>query len=634
MTSAASDPENRNDIIFALATPPGVSGVAVIRLSGPGALDAIRPMLGSVHGQSASRRADLSDQSADGRAEAFTIRPRYAHLVDIFSREKNFYDALSPVALLEGKPFSGPQVGQGPVGAEKKHKQKLDTGLLLWFPAPHSFTGEEVVELQLHGSRAVLDRVQSELGSLALPGDPQVSFRSHVAESSLLNRQAEGAGAPGPDEHKKNETALPGDGEDNPSSSSATRGRTNIIRPAQPGEFTRRAFHNGRMDLVEAEALADLLHAETDAQRVQAQLLGSPAQRQRYADWKTRLLRLMAHAEATIDFSDEELPDDLADQVQDRLGALAAELAGALDQATLAERVRDGIRIVLAGAPNAGKSSLLNALAKRDVAIVTDQAGTTRDLVEVQLDLAGFPVTLVDTAGLRETDDLVEAEGIRRAEQAVRNADLTLWLEDLSAADVPSPGPQAGGVTPLPSVSSVLKQESSLFVESGDSGDAQTFPREKKLSDVLPSFGILEREIFSREKVLPDALKNSGQEIWVLGTKADLAIDDEVKTFPREKILRISTRTGDGLRELTDALAARIAEKYSAVTESPAHSRLRQRAELESMHQALLSAQQAPLPELLAEDIRAALAALGRLTGHIDVEQVLDVVFSDFCIGK
>lgn len=300
--------------IYALATAPGRAGVAVMRVSGPEAGPALERLTG--------------ERGA----------PRAARLTRI----------------------------EGQAGL-------IDRGLTLWFPAPGSFTGEDVAEFHVHGGPAVIEAMAEAFEAIGL-------------------------------------------------------------RQAEPGEFTRRAFEHGKMDLTEAEGLADLVNAETAAQRDQALRQMSGALKDIYSDWRDRLLAVTAQVEAEIDFPDEgDVPDALAGRAEPELEALVNALTAHLDDAHRGERVRDGYRIALIGPPNAGKSSLLNRLSRREAAIVTEIPGTTRDIVEVHLNLGGYPVIVADTAGLRETADRIEAEGVRRALERAENADLRIGVAD--AAD-------------------------------------------------------------------------------------------------------------------------------------------------------------------------------------------------------
>ncbi len=392
-------------------------------------------------------------------------------------------------------------------------KEPIDQVLALWFPAPNTETGEDMAELHLHGGRAVLAATLAALAEL------------------------------------------------------------DDFRPATAGEFTRRAFHNGQIDLTRVEGLADLIGAETEAQRRQAfrQLAGLLGQRA--LDWRERLLRTQAQVEAGIDFSDEgDVPPDLWHSARAAMRALAEEIGAVLAGAERAERLREGLTVAVAGPPNAGKSTLFNALARRDVAIVSPVPGTTRDVLEVHLDLAGYPLTVLDTAGLRESDDPVEREGIARARARAAEADLVLWLTEPDGAAVPA------------------------------------------------------------------AADGAGPEVWHLLNKIDL-IDSATKPSPEiasaVRIFRLSAKTGEGLEALVTALAA-FAAASLASGESALVARLRQRLclrrALDAMNRAVLLYE--GQEELLAEELRVAVAELGRLLGKIDVEDVLDVIFRDFCIGK
>lgn len=378
----------------------------------------------------------------------------------------------------------------------------IDRGLVLFFEGPASFTGEDSAEMHLHGGRSV---VAAALGALA---------------------------------------TLPG------------------LRAAEAGEFTRRAFINGKIDLTGAEALADLISAETETQRRMALANAEGGQAQLYLGWRHRLLHARAMIEAELDFADEaDVPGSVAGTVWADMAALAQEIGNHIDGYRAGEIVRDGFRVVLVGAPNAGKSSLLNALARRDVAIVADVPGTTRDLVEVALDLNGMKVIVTDTAGIRQTNDVVERIGVDRALQAAARADLVIELTD----------PSAGEYT-------------------GDRDwDAPTI------------------------------------RVW---TKADKG------TVPAGKRHAISALTGMGMADLIDKIAAR-AQEAAAPAGATVPSRLRQVELLKACSSHIgVALQDGHALELRAEELRLAGDALGRITGAIDVEDLLGVIFSEFCIGK
>ncbi len=420
----------------------------------------------------------------------------------------------------------------------------LDRGLALWFPGPASFTGEDMAEFHLHGGRAVIAGVLDALGGLG-------------------------------------------------------------IRLAEPGEFTRRAFENGKLDLTEAEGLADLLNAGTAAQRRLALAQSGGALRDRYEAWRGRLLRAMAYVEASLDFSDEgDIAEGAFNSALPEVRALIAELGRALADGRRGEIVREGIQVAIVGAPNAGKSSLLNALAGREAAIVFDEPGTTRDIIEVSLDLDGYPFVVRDTAGLRETASAVEQEGIRRALAAVEDADVVLALIDASAPR-PSPLPMGEGA-PL---------HSQRFVLRGGTMDTPS---------LLPW----------REGQDEGSDANRRTAITVLN-KIDLLPLKRAEA--RDGVIAISAKTGEGLDALKAALARFARESYDA-GEPPLITRARHRQEIERARSALVSflicAEASDHAELAAEHLREAADALGRLTGRLDVEDVLGQIFSEFCIGK
>ncbi|MHA1525244.1 MAG: tRNA uridine-5-carboxymethylaminomethyl(34) synthesis GTPase MnmE [Alphaproteobacteria bacterium] len=433
--------------IFALSTPPGRGGIAVIRVSGPAAGAALVQLCGST-------------------GEARTARVT---------------------------PICDPQNGA-----------LLDQAMTLWFEGPASFTGEDVAEFHCHGGRAVVEGVLMALG------------------------------------------------------------RMSGLRAANPGDFSRRAFENGKLDLTEVEGLADLIDAETQSQRAQAvaQLAGHLGAL--YDGWRTELIGILAHAEAAIDFAEEEDVSGLEfTTTRARVNELAGEMRRHLADGRRGRRLRDGLAVVIAGPPNAGKSSLLNALAQRDVAIVAAQAGTTRDAIEVPLDLGGFPVVVTDTAGLRASSDSVEREGVRRANSHIAAADLVIWLRDASDPEPPSP----------PDISAPII------------------------------------------------------DVW---SKTDLA------PAPPQS-LGISVKTTDGIDALVRETTSQVAQLLTAQPgASPVMTRTRHRLGIEIAEKALseIVADSEPASELVAENLRVAARALGRLTGRIDVEDLLDVVFADFCIGK
>jgi tRNA modification GTPase len=394
----------------------------------------------------------------------------------------------------------------------------VDEALALWFPAPNSETGEDMAELQVHGGRAVIAAVLAALAKVA------------------------------------------------------------GLRHAEAGEFTRRAFENGRMDLTAVEGLADLVAAETEAQRRQAYqhlkgLLGDRAE-----TWRQRLIEALALVEAGIDFSDE---DDVPKDMMARSLALIRPLAEEISKAGTGqgERLREGLRVAIAGPPNAGKSTLFNRLARREAAIVSPFPGTTRDVLELHLDLGGYPVTVLDTAGIRETNDPVEREGVRRASEQAAGANLVLWVVDAAASE------------------------------------CQTLR--------LPAIKVA-----------------SESAAWLVVNKMDLVAEEKQRRIEsrfdtKEVVNFVSSKTGAGVDELVNAVA-RFAERF--FTPEPALvTRERQRAHLKETALALQGAQRAAQEgreEIMAEQLRLATRALGKLLGRVDVEDVLDVIFRDFCIGK
>lgn len=431
------------DTIFAMASGAGRAAIAVMRISGPDSGAILRGLIG---GLSPPRRASL----------------------------RRLRNAAG---------------------------EELDHALVLWLPAPASYTGEDSAELHLHGGRAVIEGVADALVALG-------------------------------------------------------------ARPAEAGEFTRRAFLNGRMDLIEAEAIGDLVEAETSAQRAQALRQLDGALGAIYHDWAARLRVLLAQQEALIDFPDEDLPPETEALALAELAALTREIGAHLDDGRRGERLREGLVFAITGPPNVGKSSLMNALAERDVAIVSETPGTTRDALEARVVLAGVPVTLVDTAGLRETTDAIEAEGVRRALARAEAADLVIAVGEA--------------------------------VEAGEPRDG----RDEETATVVR-----------------------------VTNKIDLG-----GTIPPDT-LGISVRTGASMDDLRDRLAA-AARALADTAGPPPLTRARHRAALQDAAACLRRAATADLPELRAEDLRLALRALGRITGQVGVEDLLDTIFRHFCIGK
>jgi tRNA modification GTPase len=454
--------------IYALGTPapsrvhPGA--ISVIRLSGPRAPDAL-VFLTEAH---AFRRG----HSARDRALPAPRRMAVRTILD---------------------PLSG---------------EAIDRGLVVWFEAPNSETGEMMAELHLHGGRAVVGAALDAIGKLG------------------------------------------------------------FCRLAEPGEFTRRAFEHGKLDLTEAEGIADLVAAETDQQRRLALQQMDGALHRLYEHWRTAGLRALAHLEAAIDFPDEDLPPGIADEVRAGIARLQADIASHLDDRR-GERLREGLSIAIIGPPNAGKSSLLNLLARRDAAIVSETAGTTRDVIEIHLDLGGWPVVLADTAGLRESTDAIEQEGVRRALARAAAADLRVLVLD-AAGD--------------------WKREMRTLTATTDRWDPA-------------------RDV-------------------VVVNKVDLADIDAPGVVP------LSASTGLGLPDLLVRLERSAEALMQEGAGAPPLTRARHREALSDCQAALGRALVAPEVALAAEDLRLAVRAIGRITGTVRIDELLDVIFRDFCIGK
>jgi tRNA modification GTPase len=486
--------EPARETIYALSSGRPPAAIAVIRISGPRAGEALKSLAGKIPA------------------------PRKASLARI----------------------------QGRDGAV------IDDALVLWFPGPHSETGEDVAELQVHGGRAVIAAVFAALSEVA------------------------------------------------------------GLRPAEAGEFTRRAFENGKLDLTAVEGLADLVMAETEGQRRQAFRQLSGALGDRAESWRAQLIQALALVEARIDFADEaDVPQDLVTPALRIARALEGEIASVLADGGRGERLRDGLVVAIAGPPNAGKSTLLNRIAKRDAAIVSPFAGTTRDVIEVHLDLGGLPVTLLDTAGIRDTDDPVELEGVRRARERASAADLVLWVVDANESSRERRLPKAKWDRPA--------RLEWLVHNKIDLLQRVTGSNEHSIQNKSNN----ERNIQTNKSL--SGMVNKG-----------LSGSTEFEFNQNELQFNVSAVSGEGFDLLLSRLG-KYAAGFLTGTELALVTRERHRRALEDVSAALrraLGSDTADREDLLAEELRIAARALSRLTGRIDLEDVLDVIFRDFCIGK
>lgn len=444
--------------IFALSSGKGKAGVSVIRVSGPETKSAILKLI----------KLDKCPE------------PRMATL-------KWFYD-----------PLTG---------------NRLDHGLVIFFPGPNSFTGEDVAEFHIHGGYAVVAGFLEALSNI--------------------------------------------DG----------------LRPAEAGEFTRRAFDNGKMDLTAAEGLADLINAETEGQRRQAlrQMDGNLAEL--YEGWRHEMISAMAYLEADIDFADEEIPDDVTERIRPIVEKLHEKITNHLADGHRGERLRHGLQVVILGAPNAGKSTLLNYLSKREVAIVSDIAGTTRDTLEVHLDISGYPVSIIDTAGIRTTEDTIEVEGIKRAVKRAEDADLKIIIIDGS----------------------------------------------------------------ENQAIDPQMLSHMDDDTMVIINKLDLGQMNIGADLPENIIGKwhLSVKEGDGLDNFMTAFEMAVDQRMG-LSDTPSLTRTRHRQNLQNALEHMdrfLNAGHFEL-ELLSEDLRMAARDIGKITGYVDVEDILEKIFTEFCVGK
>jgi tRNA modification GTPase len=450
--------------------------------------------------------------------------------------------AAREVALRMAPPLAKPREAVFRAIRHPGTSEILDRAVVIVFDAARSETGEDVVELQVHGGRAV---VRSVLDALA---------------------------------------TMPG------------------CRIPEPGEFARRAFQNGKLDLAQVEGLADLVEAETEAQRRQAVAQSGGALSKLYEGWRLELIAILALAEAAIDFADEgDVGANAFATARERARPLVTAIAKHLDDGHRGEILREGFRVALLGAPNAGKSSLLNALARRDAAIVSEEAGTTRDVIEVRLDLNGLPVILSDTAGIRETQGTVEREGIRRSLEAARDAQLVLWLSE----------------TGFDSPCQEISRETSLEVRTKIDLESLHSPLGEKVAGHRGAS--LRDDGRMRGRALRDESQNSP--LSPSGEGASIAI---------------SAKTGEGIDALIAEITRRASHALGDGSGAPVITQARHRRHLETAAAALdtFLAGDVDAFELRAEDLRQAAHALGRITGRVDVEDVLGEIFSRFCIGK
>ena len=445
-----------NQTIYALSTVFGKSGVAIIRISG-------------------SKAADIISTMTD--MDKTKVKPRYAHFVRLY---------------------------------HAKSKELLDKCLLLYFKGPNSFTGEDVIELQIHGSMAVIGAVMDSLAQM----------------------------------------------ED--------------YRLAEPGEFSKRAFYNNKMDLTEAEGLADLIDAETSEQQKYAIRQMDGGLKNLYEGWRETLVAILSHLEAYIDFPEEDIPQDIASNMENTVFKLKEDIKNHLQGDNIGERLREGFRVTIIGSPNAGKSSLLNQIAKREAVIVSDIAGTTRDAIDIHLDLGGYPVMFTDTAGLRETSEEIEQRGIALAYKKAKQADLVIYLFD------------------------ALKD------------CAQDIEKYKKeFSDKLV----------------------------VVANKQDKISSERIAELQKAGCLVISAKQNTGTDKLLSVIKEHISSRFTS-NSGLLISRRRYREALKNTLEFLNDFNFEKEIELTAEDIRLAAREIGKITGRIEVEEILDKIFGSFCIGK
>ncbi|ORZ14440.1 tRNA modification GTPase TrmE [Lobosporangium transversale] len=475
------------DTIFALSTHPGKAGIAVIRISGSQAISVLRSMT---------------------PAKSSLPKPRHAVTRRLICPQTT---------------------------------EILDKGMVIWFPGPNSFTGEDSVEFHCHGGRAVVDGILKGIGNVG-----------------------------------------------------------SQIRLAEPGEFARRAFENDKLDLTEVEGLADLLNAETEAQRRLALRQADGGLKKLYDSWRTELIKSMGLIEALIDFGeDENIEDDVYDNVVDKVKSLFKVIKEHMDDDRRGEILRDGIHVTIMGPPNAGKSSFLNFITKRQAAIVSSIPGTTRDVVEVSLDIGGYPILIGDTAGLRLSQDEIEMEGVRRAQDRIKSADINIAI-------LP--------VTGFLNVNSAVEKTVTMSCNDTNSIDP----------------------------IVVDAIRKNPKTM-VLINKIDLKGSDDdsknssAKSSGEHRLWAISCQTGDGIAAFLQDFIKILKNRFeTSLSSSTSITQYRHRKHLENCLQSLEAFLNLGVDDVVlgAEELRHAASDLGKITGRVDVEEVLDVVFREFCIGK
>ena len=441
--------------IYALSSGPGISGIAVIRVSGNKTEDVIKKITGNK-----------------------LPNPREAT-----KRKFNYIDT----------------------------NELIDEGILLWFPGPNSYTGEDLAEFHIHGSRAVINAL-------------------HNTISKIKN-----------------------------------------CRLAEPGEFTKRAFQNGKINLLKAESIADLISSETEIQRKQALKIMSGKSSDKFNSWREKLLKILSHIEAKIDFPDEDLPKDILSSIKETSEQVSSQIEKVLNDQKVGERIREGFKIAIIGPTNAGKSSLINYLSKRDVAIVSEIAGTTRDVIETHLNLDGYPVVISDTAGIRDSRDEIEEKGIKLALNRAEDADLKLVIIDGNFDDL-----------------------------------------NKTLKDLINENAIL------------------------VVNKSDLLNGNLNKKFRKYEHVLISIKNDSNLDQLILKIKNKLENKFIN-NEDILITRERHRKNLEHciVHLKNFKNKNGSKDfDKAAEDLRLATRHLGMIVGKVDVEEILDSIFNDFCIGK